>query len=442
MRHSLLALLVAVACTPNTTDPVSAGPPAAAPSPAAASLVPSVNADLRPRDAAASAALATPLRCDRAIRCGEIGASERERCLRATPRESVLNGTERALKAGRYRFDPELAADCLKFLAEAPCHVAYEAVPDGCLSDAGLRPAVPPGGACEHKDECIDGICTGSYACPGVCRALTSEVGGRCDWDTPCSEHLFCDGGTCRPRGDLGAACEGIGGTGEGCRPGLLCQYPLDGGHPHKPQPARLGSCQLPRGVGQPCRRTVHDHDDCAAEYFCDFGLATPVCRARLPSGVACPSVDACADGLRCDGLWLADHSTVYDIVELPIIKRDEVRALVRPGVCRPVADQGSACEFTADATHCPADMRCSEDNVCVARGDTGSACESDRDCGDTLYCDAASRTCRPQLHLGEPCSPVTMDDDACGFDTCDPCLFGTCDPRARRCVPDCGPDD
>jgi hypothetical protein len=34
------------------------------------------------------------------------------------------------------------------------------------------------------------------------------------------------------------------------------------------------------------------------------------------------------------------------------------------------------------------------------------------------------------------------MDDDACGFDTCDPCLSGTCDPRTRRCVPDCGPDD
>ncbi|MCY1009771.1 hypothetical protein OV079_30255 [Nannocystis pusilla] len=437
MRHGLLALLATFACTPDTTGPVSAAAPAGAL--AAARVVPPVTTHPRPRDAAESAAWEAPLRCDRAIRCGEIGASERERCLRVTRRKSVLHGTERALKAGRYRFDPALAADCLKFLAEAPCHVAYEVIPDGCLSDAGLYPAVPPGGACEHKDECIEGTCTGTIGCPGVCRAHTSEVGGRCDRDTPCSEHLFCGGETCRPRGDLGAACSGIGGTGEGCRPGLLCQYPPDGG-PHEPRLARPGTCQPPRGLGQSCRRTVLDHDDCAVEYFCDFGLAVPVCRVRLPAGAACPSVDACADGLRCDGLWLADRSTVSDIGHM--VRRDEVRAVVRPGVCRPVADQGSACEFTADGTRCPADMLCSEDGVCVARRDTGSACESDDDCGDTLFCDPTSGTCRPELDLGEPCSPVATDDDACMFQTCDPCLFGTCDPSTRRCVPDCRPDD
>ncbi|MFY0540569.1 hypothetical protein [Nannocystis pusilla] len=122
----------------------------------------------RPRDAAEYAALETPLRCDRAIRCGEIGASERERCLRETPRENVLYGIERGLKAGRYHFDPELAGDCLKLLAEAPCHVGYEVDPDHCLrGDAGLRPAVPPGGACERSGECIDGVCTGTVGCPG-----------------------------------------------------------------------------------------------------------------------------------------------------------------------------------------------------------------------------------------------------------------------------------
>lgn len=426
MRRALLALLIAGACGPGDRERAPASPPtSAAKEPATPQAVDPPTSPLAtpiPKTPAEFAALAVPLRCDWAVRCAAIGASQRERCLREAPRAAVLLGVERGLRAGRYRFDGEAASDCLRLLADAPCHVDYATLPSGCLSGAvpaGLEPAVAPGGACERSEECVDGHCTGTLGCPGVCVAHQSEVGQPCSNDILCSEHLFCDRDVCRPRGERGASC---GGHWQACRPGLVCQgwqSPIHAPPVHRPE--RLGVCEAPRGLGQPCR-TVGLDDDCAAELFCDFGAPDiPTCRARQSAGAACTWLDACADGLRCDDFMLGDNAA---------LNGSGMRSLARPGVCRPVADQGATCDFVCESTRCPLSMYCVEDGVCAPRGDTGAACRQRNDCGPYHVCDPHSRTCQPELDLGEPCTPAPGLGD--------PCAFGLCDPKTRRCVPDC----
>jgi hypothetical protein len=374
-----------------------------------------------PRDPAEYFARADPERCDRAVRCGEIGASERERCLREAPRARVLLGVERGLQAGRYRFDPQLAATCLKLLAEAACAVDHAVIPSGCLGGAvpaGLAPAVPPGGACERGEECVDGRCTGGLGCPGVCRAHTLAAGGPCDSDTLCGHDLYCDRDVCRPRGDMGAACDGHW---QACRPGLVCQgYVALDRRPHAFRRQQLGVCEARGDRGRPCRQLGLDHD-CAPAFPCDFSGAAPTCRARRSSGAACTWLDTCADGLRCDGLRLARPAVGSD-----------VPSLAAPGVCRRVGDVDTACDPAAAETRCPDSMSCSEAGTCRPRGDTGAPCRERNDCGPYHHC--ALGTCRPDLAPGEPCSP----GPGAGPGLPGPCFAGTCDPAARRCLGAC----
>lgn len=462
MRAALLALASVVACTSGEADPrvvsparSAAGAPSAVdpapssrasasdPAPTSSSSPPDASADpslsAPPADAAAPPsrdttspfprdppgyfALAAPLRCDRAVRCGEIGASERERCLREAPRNRVLLGVERGLQNRRYRFDPALAAACLRLLAEAPCAVDHEVMPEGCLAGvvpAGLVPAVPSGGKCERWEECIDGHCSGQLGCPGECRAHTLAAGGPCDDHTLCGPDLYCDRDVCRPRGDLGAACSDHW---QACRPGLVCQgYVAPSREPHAYRREQLGVCEARRRDGRPCRRVSLGHD-CAPDHFCDFGAAAPTCRARLPAGAACTWQDACADGLRCDGLRLA--ATSSDAGE---------PALAAAGVCRPVADAGATCDPAAAETRCPLGMHCADDGRCRPRGDTGAACRERNDCGPYHHCDPAAHTCQPDLALGEPCRPGRGG----GPGDPGPCFLATCDPAARRCVGAC----
>lgn len=407
--------------TPAAADP--GDPPPLAPPASGEGASPA--APPLPRSLEEFEAEAAPLRCARAIRCGELGASHLARCLADDgSRRRVLLGVARGLQAGRYRFDPEIARACLRVLAEAPCHVDYETTPPGCLAGAvpaGLLPAVAPGGACERWEECVDGICSGEVGCPGTCRPRTPDVGGPCDPNTLCSEHLYCDDGKCVARGDVGATCDGHW---QACRPGLVCQgwRPAVDSH-HDYRPAQPGTCERRRGLGEPCRR-VSLGDDCAAELFCDFGAAAPVCRDRLSEGTACTWLDACADGLRCDGVRLGEHAAANG---------SGMRALDRPGVCRRVADRGDPCDAAAAQTTCPADGRC-ENGTCRPRGDTGEPCRERNDCGPYHFCEPRRRECRPQGAPGERCTPGVKGLDG-------PCFLSECDPTTRRCVAQCRRD-
>ncbi|MEZ4454782.1 MAG: hypothetical protein R3B09_35355, partial [Nannocystaceae bacterium] len=363
-------------------------------------------------------AQATPLRCERAIRCGSIAASSRERCLddESALQEQLL-GVTRGLAAGRYAFDPAAAGECLRLLADAPCNVDPLPELGACLAGAVpgyLRAAVPPGGACERWEECVDGLCDGELGCPGQCKARTREVGGHCDNNTLCDDRLFCDDGECKARADVGGTCSNHW---QACKAGLRCvgaSSSDEWGH-------REGTCERPKGRDQACERDGVG-DDCRSDLYCDFGAETPRCRERLPGGATCRWLDACADGFTCAGLVLAAHGS----------PGTGMRAIAEAGTCAPHLDVGSACDPDAELRPCPHDLRCDKaSRRCVARGRDGERCATTEECGSYHTCDRASRTCIPQVGPGERCRPG-------GEEFHGHCFLGTCDPKTRRCVPSC----
>lgn len=423
MRRGLFALLVA--CAPSEGPPAAPTPPAradppppATPQPPAPAAKPSIPP---PRTFAEFAAQATPLRCARALRCGEIAASQRERCLKDGDalRERLL-GVERGLAAGRYYFDPEQAAACLRELAEASCQVDYTTGVPGCLAGpvpSGVRPATQPGRACERWEECVGGWCSGELGCPGTCKAYVPDVDGPCGTDVLCSDGLFCDRGTCQMRGDVGETCRGHW---QACKPGLVCHGyapPVENIHDHRPE--QPGTCERPRAVGQPCRR-LSLGDDCEPDLFCDFAADRPSCRARLSEGTPCPWLDACADGLACDGLVLAPHAAGNG---------SGMRAVQTPGICRPYGDHGSACDPNAAVTVCPAYTHCTPAGTCARRGGDGEACGDSKDCLPYHWCDPKRRTCTAQLEPGDRCTPGGSELDG-------PCFLGEC--VRGRCTARC----
>lgn len=368
--------------------------------------------------------LAQPLRCQRAIRCGERGRSELERCLAEDPlRPLELLGVRRGLAAGRYTYDPEAAARCLALLARAPCVYDPATVPHGCLAGAvpsHLRPAVPPGGACERWEECVAGYCAGDLGCPGTCVAHTPEVGGPCGPDLLCADGLFCDHSTCRRRGEVGESCHAHW---QGCRDGLVCKgYRPATDDPHWPSPGDPGTCAEPLGVGDRCGRGRGLVETCRRDLFCDFGDASPSCRARLPAGATCTWLDACAEGLSCAGLRLGEG---------PSANGSGMRPVTAAGTCVAFGDAGDPCDPDAIVTACPSAQRCDPElRICVADVLPGERCGASSECPYGHYCDKARRTCAPMAAIGEACRPGASSVD----DTMAPCFLGECDRKTKTC--------
>lgn len=370
--------------------------------------------------------LAAPLRCARAIRCGWWHASGLDACVAAGDAEALrLLGVTRGLAAGRYRYESEIAGACLEALERAPCRPDLSNYPNNCLSGAvpaPLLPALPPGAPCERWEECAGGLCTGELGAVGACVGFTTEVGGRCDHNTLCGEGLFCEGERCKARGAVGEPCSGHW---QACHEGLICAgYRAAIKDPHYHSPATPGVCARPRGLGAACRRAGIS-DDCQRPLYCDFGAATPVCAAPAGVGARCGWIDACADGLRCDGITLGPAAATNG---------SGMREVLRAGVCAPHGDLDAPCEADAYDRGCPTSLRCEPtQGRCVARGEVGAPCEVKEDCVGYGYCDGSKRkkkTCQRQRAHGEACEPVRGERELDG-----PCFIGRCDPKRRVCV-------
>lgn len=369
--------------------------------------------------------LATPLRCDREIRCGIRHAGDRDACLAAGDHEALnLLGVLRGVAAGRYRYDPSIAAACLHALQVAPCRPDLAAYPARCLGGAvpaPLQPLAPPGAACERWDECDRGLCTGDLGAPGICAAFTRTPEGPCGSNTLCDEGLYCDEGRCRPRGRVGDPCLGHW---QACVDGLVCQGyrpPID--DPHYYARAQPGACERPRGLGEACRR-VSLGDDCQRPLYCDFAAATPTCALPLPRGATCPWIDACADGTTCLGIDLGPGAAANG---------SGMREVLRPGVCAPFGDLGAPCDPAAYGHGCPASLRCDpRTNTCAPRSATGEPCNDRNECQGYAFCHPRTRTCQPQAAHGERCAPLRGGDEAL---TDGPCFLGRCDPRRKICT-------
>jgi len=375
-----------------------------------------------PRTYDEAQAMLVEAQCDRKVRCGEIGASERAACL-ADPNDAKSMGygaawfreQADAIASGRLRFDPTKLADCLAAV-RAPCSAEPSATCKRLLA-----PGVKPGGACTRWDECIDGHCSAQLGCTGHCVAH-KHLGDKCSSsgnDGLCGDDTFCDRGryglgeaVCKAKLATGAKCRAW----DSCHEGQCIGYMTVREEPGAPEEERLGTCTLPGAAGAACRTDYAR--DCAEGFACDW--ETKKCNARVAKGSACRSPESCADGLACAGLeamW-DPHTAVWRVGT--------------PGTCIPTLDLGAHCDVLANAiaTGCPRTSTCdAKSGTCVHESLAGNACHPNGGCRGNLYCEPKTLTCAPELPFGAACKPPAEGGD-------DPCSLGKCDPKRRVCVP------
>ncbi len=441
---ALLTLATAVACPAQRPEPVS---PAVASVPAAgaadagsqseSALLAAVG---NARSPAEVNRLLTSALCDRAVRCGSIGASQRAECLKGADKSRLTLvwgnapklGTLDLVADGRMRFDASKTKNCVAAWLAESCH-GPSTLPDLCYrtpAPVWLGPTVPPGGACSRWGECIDGICSAQPGCQGTCQAR-SKTAGPCGANQVCLDQDVCDEGKCRPRARLGEECRG---DGQFCEEGLFCEgwlpenESIEWGYPEQ-----KGHCARPKPAGEKCF-TLSSRDICDPRLFCDWGDRSPTCRRRLPLGSECRWLYACADGLACVGLKLGGRSSTG-------ANRIGVTA---SGRCEAMKDLGDACDPDTAVSGCPASMLCDpKSKSCLSHGHQGDACTSSwcppdstdcepNGCFGGLYCEPKTHTCQPEHLPGESCVPeVRGKDDS-------PCFLADCDPKTRTCVPKC----
>lgn len=374
-----------------------------------ASCSSSAAAPSTPRTYDEAQALLVDARCDRRVRCGEIGASERAAC-RADPDDAKAMGygaawfreQTDAIARGRLRFDPGAFAGCLAAL-RGPC----SADPTCKLLVANVK----PGGACTRWEECIDGHCSAQIGCTGRCIAHR-KLGDTCGNDMLCDDATFCDNGRCVAKLASGARCRAW----NSCRDGLQCL----GAHTEREEPGAPeidvpGACTPAGAIGAACKPGYTR--ECADGLACDF--ATKQCTARVAKGGACRSPYTCADGLACAGL-----EAMWD-------PNSGVWRVGTPGTCIAPLDLGGHCDVLANpfATGCPGTATCdAKTGTCVHAALAGNACEPNGGCRGNLYCSPA-KICAPRLAFGAACTPPPEGGD-------DPCSLGRCDRKRRVCVP------
>ncbi|HZS39976.1 MAG TPA: hypothetical protein VFF06_24250 [Polyangia bacterium] len=338
--------------------------------------------------------------CDRAIRCGALGASERNACP-SPPELAVIApgaldvGAE--VDANRMRFAAGGAQQCLDAIAGAPCAAGALEWRLNLRCHHVYAPKVAAGGECHGDGECEGGFCAGA-TCPGRCVAWPA-VGDPCTPPNGCDPTVeYCGlagpgaSFTCLVHKQEGDACA----DGSECAFGLLCI---------------AAKCSTPPRGGQPGDVCDDFTAPCDESLFCDG--ATHHCAAHAQLGATCEQPEACADGLACAGLGPAGSS----------------------GTCRAWLDVGQACTPGAGLSGCPASQFCDPaTSRCALRGPAvvgeRQACAG-MTCADGFYCDALG-LCSFPTAIGGKC----MDSSSCAPGlACDPMLLVCTGPNGV-CAP------
>jgi len=125
--------------------------------------------------------------------------------------------------------------------------------------------------------------------------------------------------------------------------------------------------------------------DACVAGAFCstENGDTVHICRAKLPVGAACATIDSCQDGLRCGTTCYAPAATGQP--------------------CEP-ANGVLACRREDEYCH-PASR------TCTARGGVGDACPtlSSEACVAYALCDPNTQRCTAEPAIGQVCDAICM---------------------------------
>lgn len=241
-----------------------------------------------------------------------------------------------------------------------------------CVTSKRIGEACDATTFCEYRSGCID----------GVCKDAGDPLGSACQsakGDSNCTRDLYCPGGTCVPRLQVGNDCTGSYEQTQGCARGLVCNESI---------------CkQVVEGhVGDACDEVVVK---CGAGTFCADGhCRAPVANVGL--GGACVG-DACAPGLRCNGT-----------------------------VCAAPAQAGEHCyedRQCGPGLTCPAMLQ--QDPRCAPPSQEGEACIASDACDNGLFCDGANPSlpvCHRLRAAGEACddsdrcwAPLSCIDGFCG---------------------------
>jgi hypothetical protein len=302
-------------------------------------------------DGDAPASLATPL--EYCLESWRVGGARSVACRLAAATEVAIRAEtygrdtcerlQAAADAGRAGYDPRAARACIDEIASTTCEEWRAGATPAC--DDVLSGRVQLGGAClVGGDECADGWCDSSLACPGAC-APFAALGEVCV-EGACGPGLSCDGATGRcvtriPPGDVGEPC----GTDSParCLPDLVCNGT---------------ACVARLEVGEPCIRD----SQCVAGSYC--GPYTDTQRVCAPRA---------REGERCDHQWcvfgaVCDESTRVCVHE-PIpgercLTSDPPAELCVGGYC----DEGGICRaWRGEGAACEVRDQCDPASDCVA---------------------------------------------------------------------------
>jgi hypothetical protein len=316
--------------------------------------------------------------CDRMIRCGLLGVSERAQC---PPMDLIVPPEEVdvAVQKGRLRFFSDAAQSCIDAVNGAPCDDQALAYRVAMHCHHVVEPGVDVGGMC-IAGECEGGVCQESQpGCAGVCLGF-AEPGMAClDAGPPgntCDPTVAYCAGTCQQKKQPGEACA----NDFECGYGWFC---IDG---------KCGDAVFTK-VGSACGDTM---PPCEENSYC----ASPggVCTAQVEKGKPCDgSALACKPGAICRG-----------------------------GTCQPWLDVNQPCTQLGGASGCPTSQACSQ-GVCVSfappQKGLDQRCDDDSGCLSGLFCRFS--VCRFRVGVGGSClgAPTACKDGL------------TCDATTNTCV-------
>jgi hypothetical protein len=338
--------------------------------------------------------------CYRRYLCGTPGENA-ESCvylnLDYCPDHSFAPGTTRPI---------DQMFDCAETLATYDCELIARGIPPDCVT-AGTR---QPGEPCISPAQCDSLSCNGDQETCGECLD-TIRPGEPCEGETrECGISYECYEGICQrpldgsldPPEELGAGdeCDDH----DICPEDLVCSDPTGTG---------TDTCQPIPGLGEPCEYPgYYVVDACQDGLRCDGNTAVCVPNAAL--GEACGPIDGqdvyCADGLLC-----------------------QTPDLVSAGVCVEMPSLGDACGYVdSDYIPCPAELQCDDESsdpgTCVARQAIGEPCDEPSDvtymrasnCAIGLVCTPDGACADPAVE-GAPCTATTYCEPAAA------CTDGVC---------------
>jgi len=295
--------------------------------------------------------------CAKLVRCGVW--EDEQTCLdvdfgHARSSYTVIPAATAAVDAGKATYDANAAGDCVAAFASSGCDYASDHDADACAKAFVGLAAI--GAACANDQECSSGSCSIAYSgpsrCPsGVCVAPPT-IGNSCSTGTYCGPNAYCDGTTCRARGQAGDRCDS--GYGQ-CADDLDCVP--DAGF---------------MGPGR-CRPEVADGESCVP----GGGSSYPVSCVEI--GDFCSSESKTCTRFR----RLGESCSQNDIgcssrSNSPMICGPQQKCILLPATGQPCTGGCS------DASYC------APSGTCTPYAQNGASCNSSNDC-ESYFCDTSS---------------------------------------------------